>query len=333
MFKKKYNPSVKANNKIKEELVQELNPIVFKMEKGKFNAKLDKATMESLTDTVKSVCIMLDDTIFTGEEDIEKIGNKVKDSITTLKKTLEQDFTNHVVESVDTLSYYADSFVAIANGEIVTLEEDEVAQKLSWSKKRLYERLSELQSVKEGFYAQEKRIESEILGLEKDVAELDEKMLSEDNERIINDLYRKITAAKSKLDMLNVRKNNYSACYNLLDIIYANANEILTASRFTTEEASKAKVLLDINKLRNVINEPDKAIAILKQMEKDIKAMADKVKSIDEKVFGLNTDTASVNQSALAYKEELMRRKREKEQNAAGMEELTSAKKNTEEVE
>ena len=119
----------------------------------------------------------------------------------------------------------------------------------------------------------------------------------------------------------------------MLDIIYANANEILTASRFTTEEASKAKVLLDINKLRNVINEPDKAIAILKQMEKDIKAMADKVKSIDEKVFGLNTDTASVNQSALAYKEELMRRKREKEQNAAGMEELTSAKKNTEEVE
>lgn len=333
MFKKKYNPSVKANNKIREELVQELNPVVFKMEKGKFNTKLDKATMESLTDTVKNVCIMLDDTIFTGEEDIEKIGNKVKDSITSLKKTLEQDFTNHVVESVDTLSYYADSFVAIANGEIVTLEEDDVAQKLSWSKKRLYERLSELQSVKEGFYAQEKRIESEIVGLEKDIAELDEKMLSEDNERMINDLYRKITATKSKLDMLNVRRNNYSACYNLLDIIYANANEILTASRFTTEEAGKAKVLLDINKLRNVINEPDKAIAILKQMEKDIKAMADKVKSIDEKVFGLNTDTASVNQSALAYKEELMKRKREKEQNAAGMEELTLAKKNTEEVE
>ena len=333
MFKKKYNPSVRANNKIKEELVQELNPVVFKMEKGKFNAKLDKATMASLTDTVKSVCIMLDDTIFTGEEDIQNIGNKVKDSIAALKKTLEQDFTNHVVESVDTLSYYTDSFIAIANGEIISIEEDEETQKLSWSKKRLYERLGELQSVKEGFYAQEKRIEGEIVGLEKDIAELDEKMLAEDNERMINDLYRKITATKSKLDMLNVRRNNYSACYNLLDIIYANANEILTASRFTSEEASKAKVLLDINKLRNVINEPDKAIAILKQMEKDIKAMADKVKSIDEKVFGLNTDTSSVNQSALAYKEELMKRKREKEQNAAGIEELIPAKKNTEEVE
>lgn len=330
---KKYSPSVKANNTIKEELVQELSPIVFKMEKGKYNQKLDKTALNSFKETVKGICSTIDDSIFTGNEDLGKISEKIKESIASLKKVLEQDLTNRVEEVVDNMSYYADSFAAIAEGEIALIEENEEKQKLSWSKKKLYERLNELQNVKEIFFKEEKRIENEIVGLEKDVAELDDKMLVEDNERMINDLYRKITATKSKLDMLNVRRNNYSACYNLLDIIYANANEILTASRFTSEEIGKAKALLDLNKLRNVLNEPDKAIAILKQMEKDIKAMAEKVKSIDEKVFGLNTGAGEVNQNALAYKEELMKRKREKEQNAAGIKELKTAMKNAEEIE
>lgn len=330
---KKYSPSVKANNTIKEELVQELSPIVFKMEKGKYNQKLDKTALNSFKETVKGICSTIDDSIFTGNEDLGKISEKIKESIASLKKVLEQDLTNRVEEVVDNMSYYADSFAAIAEGEIALIEENEEKQKLSWSKKKLYERWNELQNVKEILFKEEKRIENEIVGLEKDVAELDDKMLVEDNERMINDLYRKITATKSKLDMLNVRRNNYSACYNLLDIIYANANEILTASRFTSEEIGKAKALLDLNKLRNVLNEPDKAIAILKQMEKDIKAMAEKVKSIDEKVFGLNTGAGEVNQNALAYKEELMKRKREKEQNAAGIEELKTAMKNAEEIE
>ena len=330
---KKYSPSVKANNTIKEELVQELSPIVFKMEKGKYNQKLDKTALNSFKETVKGICSTIDDSIFTGNEDLGKISEKIKESIASLKKVLEQDLTNRVEEVVDNMSYYADSFAAIAEGKIALIEENEEKQKLSWSKKKLYERLNELQNVKEIFFKEEKRIENEIVGLEKDVAELDDKMLVEDNERMINDLYRKITATKSKLDMLNVRRNNYSVCYNLLDIIYANANEILTASRFTSEEIGKAKALLDLNKLRNVLNEPDKAIAILKQMEKDIKAMAEKVKSIDEKVFGLNTGAGEVNQNALAYKEELMKRKREKEQNAAGIEELKTAMKNAEEIE
>lgn len=330
---KKYSPSVKANNTIKEELVQELSPIVFKMEKGKYNQKLDKTALNSFKETVKGICSTIDDSIFTGNEDLGKVSEKIKESIASLKKVLEQDLTNRVEEVVDNMSYYADSFAAIAEGKIALIEENEEKQKLSWSKKKLYERLNELQNVKEIFFKEEKRIENEIVVLEKDVAELDDKMLVEDNERMINDLYRKITATKSKLDMLNVRRNNYSACYNLLDIIYANANEILTASRFTSEEIGKAKALLDLNKFRNVLNEPDKAIAILKQMEKDIKAMAEKVKSIDEKVFGLNTGAGEVNQNALAYKEELMKRKREKEQNAAGIEELKTAMKNAEEIE
>ena len=120
-------------------------------------------------------------------------------------------------------------------------------------------------------------------------------MIAEDNERVINELFRKISALKSKLDMLNVRRSNYSACFGVLDIIYANASEILAAGQFSMEETAKAKVLLNLGKLRAVVSEPDKAIGILKVMEKDIKEISAKVRSMDEKVFGLNTGETSVN--------------------------------------
>lgn len=147
-------------------------------------------------------------------------------------------------------------------------------------------------------------------------------MIAEDNERVINELFRKISALKSKLDMLNVRRSNYSACFGVLDIIYANASEILAAGQFSMEETAKAKVLLNLGKLRAVVSEPDKAIGILKVMEKDIKEISAKVRSMDEKVFGLNTGETSVTDSAMAYKAELMRKAREKAANAENLENL-----------
>lgn len=325
---KKYTPSVKNNNQIKEEIMQELQSFLYRVEKGKYNSSMDKETVRDVYESMNEAFDSLSGTIFTGDEDLSQVYAKIEDNIVFVKKALEQDYANRLVDAVDNLLYYLDSFRAIGDGDISYIDEqDEKAQKLSWSKRRLYARLDELNSIKNNFQEQEKRLENEIKGLEKDLSELDEKMLNEDNERLINDLYRKISALKSKLDMLYVRRSNYSACFNILDIIYANSNEILAASQFDIEEASKAKALLNIGKLKAVVNEPDKAIAILKVMDKDIKAISEKVKGIDAKVFDLDTKHTSVNNNALAYKEELMRKKREREFNNENLSELERGEK------
>lgn len=324
---KKYTPSVKNNNQVKDELMQEMKAFLYRIEKGKYGKNLDKDTVKEVYDSLANAADGLSGIIFTGDEDLTMVNEKIGSCLVNVKKALEQDYSNRLVEAADDLLYYLDSFKAIADGEIDYIDEEEIkAKKLSWSKRRLYARLDELKEIKTTFEQQEKRLEKEIKGLETDLSELDEKMLNEDNERLINDLYRKISALKSKLDMLNVRRSNYSACFNILDIIYANASEILTASQFSVEEASKAKVLLNIGKLKAVVNEPDKAIAILKVMDKDIKAISEKVKSMDEKVFGLDTKQTSVTDSALAYKEELMRKKREREFNGENLDELERGK-------
>lgn len=320
---KNYTPSVKNNNQIKDDILQELKAFLYRVEKGRYNSNIDKETIRGVYESLHEAYENLDGTIFTGDEDLAKVNAKIEENIGIVKKALEQDYSNRLIESVENLLYYFDSFRALGDGSISYLDEEEDKNKrLSWSRRRLYEKLDELKEIKTTFEQQEKRLEKEIKNLETDLSELDEKMLNEDNERLINDLFRKISALKSKLDMLNVRRSNYSACFNILDIIYANANEILTASQFSMEEATKAKVLLNIGKLKAVVNEPDKAIAILKVMDKDIKSISEKVKSMDEKVFGLDTKQTSVTESALAYKEELMRKKREKEFNGENLDEL-----------
>ena len=66
-----------------------------------------------------------------------------------------------------------------------------------------------------------------IMGVELNVY----KLLKETNERRINELYRKIQSNKCKIDSLNVRRSNFSACSGLLDLIYANAKEIIKKNK------------------------------------------------------------------------------------------------------
>ena len=107
-----------------------------------------------------------------------------------------------------------------------------------------------------------------------------------------------------------MRKSNYTACFNLLDIIYVNAAEIVEATDYASDEISKAKALLNTGKLKRIIFEPEKAISLLKRIQKDINAIYERVQAIDGKVSDFNTQGPLVSEEALAYKAELERKKK-----------------------
>lgn len=312
---KKYTPSVRNNNQCRELAANELRAVIYRLEKGKYAAGLDdrivKDRLIRLTDSLAA----LEDCIGTGEENIGHVSAEAIRQIKQLKKVSEQSMTHRFEEAADELEYTLGLWKDVLDGNTVLETEEEVARvRESRMRRKLNARLAELEAVKASFTENDKRLETEIAGLEKDLNEYNDAMLNENNERRINELYRSIKAVKSKIDMLNVRHGNYSACYNLLDMIYANAKEILQATDYAGEEIARAKVFLDIEKLKKVVVDPDKAIAILRQMDNDIKAISVRTSSLDKKVFGLDSGGTSVNDDALAYKEELMRKQREKQE-------------------
>lgn len=322
---KKYTPSVKNNNELKQEVVNELKALVYRLEKGRHGA-LDGDSVAEVLSGLKEQTSALENCIGTGEENIGVLAKDALAQLKTLKKETDGSVTHRFEEAAEELGYTLGLWKDVLDGSTVLETEEEIrAARVSRSRKKLDLRLAALEQIKASFTENAERLEKEIAGLEKDLAEYEAAMLKEDNERRINDLYRQIKAVKSKIDMLNIRHGNYSACFNLLDMIYANAREILQATDFASEEIAKAKVLLNIEKLKKVIVEPDKAIAILKRMDADIKEIAGRTASMDGKVFGLDSGGAAVSEDALAYKEELMRKQREKEnlKNAALAEENT----------
>lgn len=327
---KRYTPSVKNNNDCREEVASELKAVIYRLEKGKYDAGLDGDAVTAVLGRLKEQLSDLEYCIGTGEEDIGILYEDAQKQVKEVKKTLSQPMTHRLETASDELGYTLGLWKDVLDGATVLGTREEVAKaRESRIRRKLGARLTELEGVKASFIENDKRLEREIEGLEKDLAEYEASMLKEDNERRINELYRSIRAVKSKIDMLNVRHGNYSACYNLLDMIYANAREILQATDFASEEIARAKVFLDMDKLKKVVVDPDKAIAILKQMDSDIKAISARTSSMDSKVFGLDSGGTTVSGDALAYKEELMRRQREKQslQNMTTPEKIGGAEK------
>ena len=331
---KKYSPSIKNNNALKDKALKDLKKVCFKLETHKVNSYLDKDAVDALAIELKDAISGLDNCVGTGKEDISSIAETVSKQVVELNELTNQDLVTRLEEGVSNLTYSVDVWKSVLQGdmnseEIGTTEKE----KMTWSRKKLQNRLDELATIKNQFVANEQRLEKDIYSLEKDLNELDSLMLKEENERRINELYRKISSLKSKLDMLNVRKANYSACFNLLDLIYSNANEIVVESDYSLEDLGKARALLNMSRLKAVISEPEKAISILKRMEKDTQLIAERTKNMDEKVFGVNTSTISVSQDALAYKEQLLRKKKEKEELKSNQKEMDSGIDASEELE
>lgn len=326
MFGKKYTPSVKNNMQLKEKVAGEVGAFIYRLERGRFDSEADKDAVIRIIEDLKTSVEALRNTVGTGEEDIESLANNILSLLKDLKKSSEQDMLHRIQEVADELDFNINMWKDVLDGvTTVPSEEEAKAAKLSYTRRKLNARLAELAEIKDNFVASARRIEKEIVGFEKDLAELDAAMLNEDNERRINEIFKKISALKSKLDSLIVRKSNYTTCFNLLDMIYVNAAEIVEASDYVGEEIGKAKAFLNIAKLKKVLSEPDKALTVLKRMQKDIQEVYDRTKAIDVKLGEMPTTSTVVNDAALAYKEELMRKKREKERNDQNAAEITTA--------
>lgn len=103
---KKYTPSVKNNNAVKEELCSEMKGLLYRIEKGKYDRRLDRDGVRDVYDTLKLSYENLENLIFTGEEDLALVSERVMGSLTALRKALDGELLSHVTEVADDLQYY-----------------------------------------------------------------------------------------------------------------------------------------------------------------------------------------------------------------------------------
>ena len=303
--------SISKNNAYKKEFLASLEVVLHNIERGRFNPNLDRKRLANVYKSLSDAYEDLDAALGTGKEMLSFYVDNANKALKQLKLKLNQELISEVEQAETFVTLAVHMWISVLGGENV-IDADEM-NPVNKARRKLNERIDELNLIISDFAKNNSRLEAEIKKLTEASDELDEKIIDEVNERRVNDLYRQLTANKRKITTLDARRSSYSACYNLLDLIKVNALEIVNASDYSEVDLSKAKAYLDINKLREVLSEPEKALNILKMMNKELDAIVNKTKAIDEKINSMHGASSEVSKEALAYKEELIAKRKAKE--------------------
>ena len=73
MLNKKYIPSIKNNNQLKQKAVDELKALIYRLEHGKYDSEADSDAIARIADELKYDTESLENTGGTGEENVLSI--------------------------------------------------------------------------------------------------------------------------------------------------------------------------------------------------------------------------------------------------------------------
>lgn len=310
----KYRPSVKANNSLRDQVAKKLQGLVFDVDKKRYNADLNSDTIKAVRDKLVRLLKNFEEVVGTGEENIESFYNIALEQIEDVKVQFKSNLSGRLETSVEDLDYTIDKWSAVLGGEVDSeiACEDIKKKNDSRARRNLEAKLSELKEIQAEYRKNEKRLEEDMQHLERDIKELDDQICEEENERKIGNLVSRVKAVKVKLAATNNTYRNYSFCSDLLDMIANLVGEKIIASDFSASELSRARAYLKIDDLKKVIAEPERAVATLKKMEDDLKALIPKIESNQAKINGFGEISNPVDNEALKYKEELMAKRNAK---------------------
>ena len=310
----KYRPSVKANNSLRDQVAKKLQGLVFDVDKKRYNADLNSDTIKAVRDKLVRLLKNFEEVVGTGEENIESFYNIALEQIEDVKVQFKSNLSGRLETSVEDLDYTIDKWSAVLGGEVDSeiACEDIKKKNDSRARRNLEAKLTELKEIQAEYRKNEKRLEEDMQHLERDIKELDDQICEEENERKIGNLVSRVKAVKVKLAATNNTYRNYSFCSDLLDMIANLVGEKIIASDFSASELSRARAYLKIDDLKKVIAEPERAVATLKKMEDDLKALIPKIESNQAKINGFGEISNPVDNEALKYKEELMAKRNAK---------------------
>lgn len=309
MFGKKSN--VTTQMKLKTELLKDINIAVYKLEKGQFNKSLGVDEVKDYIKQIRSVYNRLENSVSGLDTDITVGCNKVRADIKDLSDAANDNLTGRFGDSVAALICDMEEIIDLEAGviEAIPAVEDKETKK----QRVFFDKLRELTEIEQSFIKNKNRVEAEIKKIERDKEELDGKLLAEKNLRVKGGIFRQIQSALGNIKTLQVKFSQYQSCYDLLDSIKTYANELVAAGNLSSKELDKAKIILNLNRLRYVLDDPAKLKPLLKTIEVDLKKSQADVKLIDEQIksgFGLDDESSEAMNN---YQNELIKSQSERE--------------------
>lgn len=328
-----WNKSTVSNQvKLKESLVKDVKSSMYKLERGHYNKSLGETEVMGYVNDIRNACRRLENSIGGKDTDITPGCEKVKADLKELNEAANDNLIGRFGDSVASLVCDIDEIVDFEAGLIdeIYVSEDKESRK----QRELTKKLQELSAIEQDFIKNRNRVDSELEKLDRDKAELDTKLLNESNLRLQQNIFRQIQANANKLSALRIRSEQYASCYNLLNSVKVFSGELIAAGSLSTIGLNKAALILNIDQLRTVLDDPAKLKPILKAIEMDLKRSESSIDVMEDQLgnaFNVEDDTYD---AMTAYQNELIRKQHEKESisgEVLGLDELLTTEVENEE--
>lgn len=101
----KKSSQVKTNNKKKDDLLQEINRLLFRIDKGKYAENLDTDHINKVGEKIRQYVTNLEYTTFTCDDNIDIVIGKIQESVKHLREALDGGLASRVNSATEDLAY------------------------------------------------------------------------------------------------------------------------------------------------------------------------------------------------------------------------------------
>ena len=273
MCRRRYKPSIEANNALKKAALSDVNDLIRAIENGRVRSQVPGNDLKDAISGLKKTVSKFDITLGLGSEDVSAVSEQVKKNVKALKKSIQRDLLYGVKGAVSDLEFTLKAWMGILSGDTFSFDFEESEPAKTHAVKKLEAKFKDLEAVGDEYRnlaitssERVNRHESDIAGLKS----LRDNAKNQSEEKMLD---LKIKSVENLLKIEMARNSAYTICNNAFETLCAHAQSLIAEVSVAPDKFPMADELLNVKKLRNLIDDPTNAGAVLKRMNEDIKEM------------------------------------------------------------
>ena len=285
MCRRRYKPSIEANNALKKAALTDVNNLIRVIENDRVRSRVPSNELKDAISGLKKTVSKFDITLGLGSEDVSAVSEQVKKNVKALEKSIQRDLLYGVKGAVSDLEFSLKAWMGILSGDKFSFDLEESEPAKTHAVKKLEAKFKDLEAVADEYRnlaitsgERVNRHESDIAGLKS----LRDNAKNQSEEKMLD---LKIKSVENLLKIEMARNSAYTICNNAFETLCAHAQSLIAEVSVAPDKFPMADELLNVKKLRNLIDDPTNAGAVLKRMNEDIKEMLVNVDYIEKSMY------------------------------------------------
>lgn len=252
---------IDKNEKIKKEMIDQVNSSVYFLKIGRAGTALDKDVVKNGLEEINVALTRFENSFGSGEKELSQVKPMVVKACREIEQASKQNLDSVYKEACEKLVSALTMGTDLLND--LDLPEDDLDEKSKWDKK-----LIEIKRINEQFAKLSLEANEKVKSLEKTKVELEDKLLATtDNGIESQQIAFQLDDVESQINLNTALALNFASCDSTTKTIVAMAEMLVKTSKFSAYDSARCRKIIDVNKIKEVYENPKAVQPVLKQIQ------------------------------------------------------------------